>query len=30
MKLSVVHSDDFGNRAGATDTGGLMAFTFRF
>lgn len=30
MKLSLIHSDDFGNRAGATDTGGAMAFTFRF
>jgi hypothetical protein len=30
MKLSLLHSDSFGNRAGATDTGGVMAFTFRF
>lgn len=30
MKLSVAHSDNFGNRAGATDTGGSIAFTFRF
>lgn len=30
MKLSMVHSDDFGNRAGLTDTAGAIAFTFRF
>ncbi|MCX7288171.1 MAG: S8 family serine peptidase [Rhodobacterales bacterium] len=30
MKLSMVHSDDFGNRAGVTDTAGALAFTFRF
>ena len=30
MKLSMIHSDDFGNRAGVTDTGGAIAFTFRF
>jgi hypothetical protein len=30
MKLSLLHSDSFGNRAGATDTGGLVAFTLRF
>ncbi|NJM84053.1 MAG: hypothetical protein HC844_17820 [Tabrizicola sp.] len=30
MKWSVVHSDNFGNRAGETDTGGALAFTFRF
>jgi hypothetical protein len=30
MKLSVIHSENFGNRAGATDTGGALAFAFRF
>ncbi len=30
MKLSLAHSDNFGNRAGVTDTGGALAFTFRF
>jgi subtilase-type serine protease len=30
MKMSVVHSDNFGNRAGETDTGGALALTFRF
>jgi hypothetical protein len=30
MKLSLIHSDDFGNRAGATDTSGAIAFAFRF
>lgn len=30
MKLSLIHSDDFGNRAGATDTAGAIAFAFRF
>ena len=30
MKLSLVHSDNFGNRAGATDTSGALAFAFRF
>jgi subtilase-type serine protease len=30
MKLSLVHSDSFGNRAGVTDSGGLVAFTFRY
>ncbi len=30
MKLSVAHSDNFGNRAGMTDTGGALAITFRF
>jgi subtilase-type serine protease len=30
MKLSLLHSDNFGNRAGQTETGGLVAFTFRF
>ncbi|WP_431299811.1 S8 family peptidase [Tabrizicola sp. BL-A-41-H6] len=30
MKLSVAHSDNFGNRAGMTDTGGALAVVFRF
>lgn len=30
MKLSVAHSDNFGNREGQTDTGGTLALTFRF
>lgn len=30
MKLSVAHSNNFGNRAGMTDTGGALAITFRF
>jgi hypothetical protein len=30
MKLALVHSDSFGNRSGATESGGLIAFTFRF
>lgn len=30
MKLSLVHSDNFGNRAGVTDTSGALAFAFRF
>ena len=30
MKLSLVHSDNFGNRAGETDSGGAIAFTFNF
>lgn len=30
MKLSLAHSDNFGNRAGEVDTGGAIAFTFRF
>jgi hypothetical protein len=30
MKLGLVHSESFGNRAGATESGGLVAFTFRF
>jgi hypothetical protein len=30
MRLSLVHSDDVGNRAGVSDTGGALAFTFRF
>jgi hypothetical protein len=30
MKLSLIHSDNFGNRAGSTDTGGAIAFAFRF
>jgi subtilase-type serine protease len=30
MKLSAVRSDNFGNREGQTDTGGAIAFTFRF
>jgi subtilase-type serine protease len=30
MKLAFVHSESFGNRAGATESGGLVAFTFRF
>jgi hypothetical protein len=30
MKLSLIHSDNFGNRAGETDTAGALAFAFRF
>lgn len=30
MKLSLIHSENFGNRAGVTDTGGALAFSFRF
>ena len=30
MKLSLVHSENFGNRAGVTDTAGALAFAFRF
>ncbi|MBA3908764.1 MAG: hypothetical protein C0524_02535 [Rhodobacter sp.] len=30
MKLSLLHSDDFGNRADAIDTAGAIAFAFRF
>ena len=30
MKLSVIHSDNFGNRAGVTDTSGAIAFAFKF
>jgi hypothetical protein len=30
MKLSLIHSENFGNRAGSTDTGGALAFAFRF
>lgn len=30
MKLSLIHSDNFGNRAGLTDTAGALAFAFRF
>lgn len=30
MKLSLIHSDNFGNRAGVTDTGAALAFAFRF
>jgi subtilase-type serine protease len=30
MKLSLVHSDNFGNRAGETDSGGAIGFTFSF
>jgi len=30
VKLSLIHSDDFGNRAGLTDTSGAIAFAFRF
>jgi subtilase-type serine protease len=30
MKLSMIHSDDFGNQAGMVDTAGALAFTFRF
>lgn len=30
MKLSVVRSENYGNRAGITDTSGALAFAFRF
>ena len=30
MKLSLAHSENFGNRAGETDTGGALALVFRF
>lgn len=30
MKLSLVHSKNFGNRAGVTDTSGAIAFALRF
>lgn len=30
MKLSLIHSDNFGNRAGQTDTAGALAVAFRF
>ena len=30
MKLSVAHSENYGNRAGVTDTGGALALVFRF
>ncbi len=30
MKLSLIHSENFGNRAGETDTGGALAIAFRF
>lgn len=30
MKLSLIHSDNFGNRAGETDTSGALAIAFRF
>jgi subtilase-type serine protease len=30
MKLSLAHSENFGNQAGQVDTGGAIAFTFRF
>ncbi|MCU0828049.1 MAG: S8 family serine peptidase [Tabrizicola sp.] len=30
MKMSVIHSDNFGNRSGLTDTGAALAFSFRF
>jgi subtilase-type serine protease len=30
MQLSIIHSDNFGNRAGETDTAGALAFAFRF
>ncbi|TAG20525.1 MAG: hypothetical protein EAZ40_09730 [Rhodobacterales bacterium] len=30
MKLSLLHSDNFGNRAGQTDTAGALAIAFRF
>ncbi len=30
MQLSLIHSDNFGNRAGETDTAGALAFAFRF
>lgn len=30
MKLSLIHSENFGNRAGLSDSAGALAFTFRF
>ncbi|NJS39841.1 MAG: S8 family serine peptidase [Rhodobacteraceae bacterium] len=30
MQLSLIHSDNFGNRAGETDTAGALAFALRF
>jgi hypothetical protein len=30
MKLSLIRSENFGNRAGETDTSGALAFAFRF
>ena len=30
MKLSLIRSDNFGNRAGEVDSGGAIAFTFNF
>ncbi len=30
LKLSVIHSENFANRSGASDTGGAIAFSFRF
>ena len=30
MKLSLIRSENFGNRAGVTDTSGALAFSFRF
>ncbi len=30
MKLSLIHSDNFGNRAGVRDTSGALGFAFRF
>jgi hypothetical protein len=30
MKLSLIHSENFGNRAGARDTGAAVALAFRF
>jgi subtilase-type serine protease len=30
MKLSLIQSENFGNRAGVTDTSGALAFAFRF
>jgi subtilase-type serine protease len=30
MKLSVIQSENYGNRAGETDTSGALAFAFRF
>ena len=30
MKFSLVHSENYGNQAGATDTSGAIAFAFKF
>lgn len=30
MKMSLIHADNFGNRAGVTDTGAALTFAYRF